>query len=390
MSRWAVPPEPDADEITAHTDKVSAAVARERFNGLVRRTAHRQDAVAEAAGLFAGFSGLALTDALQIERPENSWLIQNCMRTGHKVGLTAGFKTGKTTLLGNVTRSLVDNVPLFDRFPVEDMGGNVAIFDYELTETDAFEMYERLGIHKTDRVFVESLRGRGFSLANDVHAELAVNYLRQHDSAVWLLDTHARAMAGFGSENDNDDVGAFLRCVDQVAAEAGLLGVIISAHTGRFAAEVGSEHARGATKFDDDMDARWIYTKDKDQKRYFRADGRNGVGRFDEFAMKHDPLTEGLTATSLNRHDARMAEIAEEVAGIVKGWSGPKLLNRSAIYAAMSGTDNKNKKRYVDYAEHQGWITFTPGPRNSEIASPGTVTPHHFQRKLKVVRSEDK
>src|SRR5690606_17503822 len=140
--------------------------------------------------------------------------------------------------------------------------GSVVVFDYEETENDMLDLYEHVGVVNTDRVRVESLRGQGYSLAVPEHRAWTVDYLRAADTALWVIDTHGRAMRGFGEENSNDDVRAFLHAVDVVMAEAGVRGCLLVTHTGRGEQAVGAERARGATVIDDDPDARWILTKD--------------------------------------------------------------------------------------------------------------------------------
>jgi hypothetical protein len=350
------PPWEDADgnELPTGANPFDLKVARRLEQLEADRTARRIMAEDEAVGLFRGFSGDTLDARLAEERTPTPWLVESLMRQGHKVLLTAGFKTGKTTLLGNVARSFVDQEPLFGRFPVRPLAGNVAVFDFEMSDDDSLDMYSRMGIANTGRIAVENLVGSGFSLANDVHAEMAVKHLLKAEAEVWFIDTFARAMRGFGDENSNSDVARFLHAVDQIVAETELRGVVVTAHTGRNQQEVGSEHARGATFLDDDAHARWLLTRDESGTRYFRAEGRNRVGCA-EFALSFDEETELLAATTRTRADGRYEKAAREAAHLVMGSSDGIAVNE--LKASMqSGRNNGEKGRGIDYAAAQGWV----------------------------------
>lgn len=366
----------DLDEAKQDEERVQA-----RYESLqADRAARRLLARDEAAGLWSGFTDDSLAALLAEPRDPTPWIIEGLLRRGHKAVLTAAFKVGKTTLLTNVVRSLVDGAPLFGRFAVQPTDRRVAIFDYELTREDAADLYERVNVSATDRVLLSSLRGVGFSLANDVHAEQVVDYFRRNDVGVWLIDPYARAMRGFGSENSNDDVGAFLSRVDQIAAEAELDAVVISAHTGRGEQLVGSEHARGATKIDDDPDARWIYTKDESGSRFFRAEGRNRVG-CEEFALTHDPDTELLTASTLSRSDTKYYAKAQAATRIVLG-AGADGMKATELQGHMAGSDEKPKRAVIAFAVRQGWLT--EDQRGGRAGTWYSAGPMRFEDKLRL------
>lgn len=303
----------------------------------LERTAAARRAVAAAAALgsFAGFAGLSLRDALAIERAPVPWLIEGLQRRGHKASLVAQYKTGKTTFAANVVRSLADGVPLLDRFSVPALDGRIGVFDHELTTEDAQDLYRAQLLDRPDRVTLESLRSTGFSLANDTHAEWAVSWLRDHDIAYWVIDPFGRAMRGFGEENSNDDVRAFMMRLDEIAADAGVQGVLLTVHTGRAEVAVGAERARGASVLDDDPDVRWLLTRNNDG-RYFRAEGRAGVD-VREFALQFDSDTQRLSATGETRAEVAGARLRPAIADWVRANPGATVRD---IKGAVSGKDS--------------------------------------------------
>lgn len=295
----------EEDDPPPHTDEQRRAADIENRvrSKEIEREAERRLAERVAKSSFDGFAAMSLRDALLKPRVVKPAIISGLQMQGHKATLTAQYKAGKTTLAGNVVCSLADGTPFLDRFEVFDLPGNIGIFDYELTEDDALDMYGSFGLHNTDRVFVESLRGTGFSLANEFHREQAVAWLKEHDIVYWVLDPFGRALRGFGSENANDDVRVFLDTIDEIVERAGILGTLMPVHTGRAQHEVGAEHGRGATVVDDDADARWLLTRDKSGRRFFRAEGRNGVA-LDEVSLEFDPGTSRLSTGDVTRDES--------------------------------------------------------------------------------------
>lgn len=53
----------------------------------------------------------SLSDRLAQPRPKTRWRIQGWQQIGHRVLLAAQFKAGKTTLVINIVRALLDGVP---------------------------------------------------------------------------------------------------------------------------------------------------------------------------------------------------------------------------------------------------------------------------------------
>ena len=339
----------------------------------IRDAARREYAAEQASGLFGGFSTMTLREALDAPRESAPWLIENLQRAGHKAFLVAQYKAGKTTVSGNVVRSLVDNVPFLGRFAVHPLAGNVGVLDYELTEDDALDLYRDMGVENLDRIFMQSLRGTGFTLANESHQQMAIQWALDHDIEYLALDPFGRAMRGFGEENSNDDVRAFLMTLDFIAKEAGLLGVLLPIHTGRGIAEVGAERARGATVLDDDADARWILTKDNTGRRFFRAEGRKGVG-VDEIALDFDAGLNRLTATNTTRAESAGEPMQGPVLAHVEANPGCSL---NSIKREVEGTDSVVAAA-VKFLVKQGRILVTEngaGKSNQHSINPDWRSP---------------
>ena len=74
--------------------------------------------------------------------------------------IAAQFKSGKTTLIDNVLRSLVDGDPFLGAAHVEPLAGAVALLDTEMPAPLLDGWLRAQRIAGDDRVFPVSLRGR--------------------------------------------------------------------------------------------------------------------------------------------------------------------------------------------------------------------------------------
>lgn len=209
---------------------------------------------------------------------------------GYNTTITAQYKTGKTTLIGNLVRALADDKPFLGRFDVVAPDGRIGVLNYELTDSDQVEWLRALGIVRPERIAVLNLRGVKFSLATDAGCAELVQWCRDQDVETLVIDPHRRAFHGFGEENSNDDVNRFTAVLDEIKKDAGVADLFLAVHTGRGE----SERARGATSLDDWADQRWFVAQ-QHGTRFLRADGGR-LPTVPEFSLDYDPDTRVLTA----------------------------------------------------------------------------------------------
>lgn len=287
------------DDTPADSD---AAVAKELNRLRARHEATRLFRAEQLSGRVLVLPHLTLRDALAAERPaEPPMRVSGLHRVGHNTTISAAFKTGKTTLGGNLIRAMADGDWFLDRFAVTTPPGRIGLLNYELTDGEMLDWLDEQGIVNADRVAVLNLRGVPFSLTVDQHRDELVAWCRAMDVEVLHLDPHRRAFAGFGEENSNDDVNRFTEALDELKAAAGVRDLFLYVHMGRSSGEPGSEHARGATALDDWADQRWVLTKDEHQDRFLYADGR--LPYVPEFRLSYDAATRRLSAEEGNRRE---------------------------------------------------------------------------------------
>ena len=303
-------------EVAQHEQLVRAQAARVR----IRRDAARLVDAQEADRYAITLPRLTLLEALEAPRPDAvPYRLDDLHVVGHNSTIAAQFKTGKTTLGGNMLRSLVDGDDFLDRFPVLVPDGRVGLLNYELTDSDMLDWLDDQGIEHLDRIALANLRGVPFALTSERNQQELIDWCRDQDVQVLHVDPHRRAFQGFGSENSNDDVNAFTDVLDVVKREANVRDLFLYVHSGRVKGDVGSEHARGATALDDWADNRWILTREGGD-RFLYADGRAGFTP--EFRLSFDPGSRRLTAEEGNRRDYAARRYTSEVLNALEAAAG--------------------------------------------------------------------
>lgn len=345
-------------------------VERGVIDQLHRDEVRRRVEVVREAGRVEPFTDHTLSDLLAVERSPKEHLVRGLHAVGHNTGISAQYKTGKTTLMGNLIRSLVDNVPFLDRFETRPLDGNLVIFNYEMDSDEFLDWLDLMQIHNTDRVRVRNLRGSRLSLANDVHSEMVVSYLRASEAEVWILDPRRRAFRGFGSENENADMDRFTEAIDQIKSESGCPNSFVTAHTGRADHELGDEHARGATAWDDWQDNRWIYTRGTQGIRFLRSDGR--LKEVEDFAVHFDPVTRLLSGSTRTRADVANEGKAKEAARIVTEQPG---LSAEDLKKQIPGKNSGAKGAVIQFAVDKQWIERRDDPDDArkKLHFPGPI-----------------
>ena len=244
------------------------------------------------------------------------WLINELFPTGANVLLTAAYKAGKTTMINNLVKSLVDDKPFLGKYGNQPHDGRVVIFNYEVSENQYRQWLRDMNIRNLDKVTIVPLRGLRMPLTTEYVEDWIVKTLADLECQTWILDPFARAFVGSGEENSNSDVGRFLDTLDVIKARAGVTNLVMPAHTGR-AEEQGVTRARGATRLDDHADARWILTKSATGDRFFSASGRDV--EVEEHLLAYDAQSRQITVEkAMTRAAQGKVEMEERIMEYVR------------------------------------------------------------------------
>lgn len=283
--------------------------------------------------------------------------------TNGRVVLSAQYKAGKTTLVGNLLRSLVDGDPFLDRFPVTP-GGKVVLIDNELDETLLHQWLTDQGIRNQAAVQLVALRGRVSTfdiLDDDVRREWAQDIA---GADIVLFDC-LRPVLDALNLDENREIGRFLVPFDALLAESGALEAVVVHHMGH-----SGERSRGDSRIQDWPDAIWKLVRDKDDdddqlddptgSRYFSAFGRGVDVRQAE--LRYDPANRHLHLGEHARNRAQAAELRrsmkseEAVLAVVAAQPGIKKTELRTACGAYGVKHNPHIDAAVDRLAQVGLI----------------------------------
>jgi hypothetical protein len=276
-----------------------ADLARELLDDLAQTAIAPAAAVAPEVVLLPDF--LAVADEPQAYRVAGLWPI------GGRVLLAAQYKAGKTTLLDNLVRALVDDEPFLGRFDVEPIAGRVVIIDNELDERMLRRWLREQGIAHPERVAVLSLRGRvgTFNLLEPSIRRQWAGKLRAVDASVVLFDCLRPVLDALNLSEDKE-AGRFLVAFDALLHEAGVGEAAVVHHMGH-----QGERSRGDSRLRDWPDVAWQLVREADEngeqqadaRRYFAAHGRDVL--LPEGLLSYDHDSRRLTLAGGSRKDTR-------------------------------------------------------------------------------------
>jgi len=262
-----------ADE--ALSDDVANALHRLRVMAQARELL-AIEAHAESWTAPADFGSLA--NELTLPDLPVEWRVKGMLGAGHNAILVAGRKVGKTTIVNELVRSLVDDEPFLGRFEVSPADGSIAIFNYEVEQHQYRRWLREVGLTNPERVHVLHLRGRSLPVADPRVRAWITAWLRERQVETWIIDPYSRAYVGsLDNGNDEAQVSRFLDHLDVVKMEAGVGQLVMPVHTPKAHVESGEETAIGSQRLEAWPDAIWYLTREiyPGTERYLRAEGRD-------------------------------------------------------------------------------------------------------------------
>jgi len=316
----------------------------------------------EEIGLWTAPPEEALgTLAAALVRPqvEREYFIEGLLVKGHNVTVLGQFKSGKTTLMCNLTQALVEGGEFLGSFDVaaSALQGRVGLWNAEMDERDYVDYLRGMGITErgAQRVALANLRSYSVPLLTDVGMDWTVRWLRQMEVQVWIPDPWSKLCSWSKvEENSNSEVRQLLDRIEEIGREAGVEAIVVPMHPGRAEQDEGAERARGATVVDDWPDARWVYTR-QDPLRFLKAEGR-GV-RLEESGIEFDSGSGRLRMIGGSRAEARESRGSAEVVQILTESPGmPKTELRAELKIATNCSTNGIVDSMIKQALYAGLI----------------------------------
>lgn len=314
-----------------HALDVAEAVYRLRVRDEADRQ-HRRESLTTAEPP----EPVSLTALLNEPEEDVLYRVQGLWPTEGRVVLAAQNKSGKTTLTGNLIRSLADGDDFLARFPVSPVD-RVVLVDDEMSRSQTRRWLRDQGIRKTDAATVFSLKGR-LSSFNILDPEVRQEWVERIGPAdVLIFDCLRPALDSLGLSEDKD-AGRFLVALDELVAACGIGELLVVHHMGH-----SNERSRGDSRLEDWPDAKWKLVKedpgDPESPRYFYAFGRD-VDQ-GEVRLHFEPSTRHLSIDGGSRRQATASRIEDDIVLYIAGSPG---CGTNEIRDAVNGDDAEKRR----------------------------------------------
>ena len=326
---------------------------------------------------------IPLPDMLAVPDEDATYRIIDLLPTGGNVLLAAQQKAGKTSMIANLLRALVDGGNFLGKFPADPVG-RITLIDNELDERMLRRWLRDQGIIHADRVHVVSLKGRiaTFDINNPhVRAEWA-NDLRGSDFVI--LDCLRPCLDALGLSEDKD-AGRFLVSWDALKKEAGVDETIVVHHMGH-----SQERSRGDSRLLDWPDVNWRIIKEAQSedanpeevgadggKRFFSAHGRDVMVA--EGLLGWSPEARRLTYLGGGRREAKAVGAVEAIRAILSDPDCMGGLGTVALTAKLhdEGIGKPTARAAIKKAVQEGVLIEMSGHKNAKIL---TLNPSEVAR----------
>lgn len=326
----------------------------------------RQIIAEEKAGALTFPKLESLSDFLAEPDIPVPFLIDKLLPMDSRAVVSAKGKAGKTTLMGNVIRSVADGQPFLDRFSVAPVK-RVLLLDNELSRDMLKRWLRAHGVKNPDKVELIQLRGNlsAFNILDPATRTRWAEHLGSADLVIF--DCLRPAMDALGLD-ENHDAGRFLEAFDELTTEAGITSTLIVHHMGH-----AGERSRGDSRIIDWPDANWKLTtegKDTDESegeaaRYFSANGRDVD--LPKTLLAFDPFTRGLTALEGTKKEIKAREAVRQVLRELADSEG---LTKSEIEKQFAGGSTLSRELIRDAikaAKEARFLTVTKEKSNRHV-----------------------
>jgi hypothetical protein len=307
-----------------------------------------------------------LSAFLQVPDEDVAYRMDSLWPTGGRVVLSAQHKAGKTTMIGNVIRSLVDGDDFLGTFHTQT-AHRVVLIDNELDERMLRSWLRDQGVINTFDVDLLPLRGRvsTFNILDPATRARWAEHIKSADTLIF--DCLRPALDALGLSEDKD-AGRFLEAFDELTTLAGIPESMIVHHMGH-----NGERSRGDSRIQDWPDALWTLVKDKDPddgtpqsevSRYFSAYGRDVD--FAQSLLGFDLPTRRLSIVGGSRGDEKGRKVVPALLEYIQGCVTPPSKNQ-VEKECLTEHPRADIRSAVRIALKNGQIEVRQGPRNASL-----------------------
>lgn len=343
--------------LTWHQRQVGLEVDKLRVRDEARRAY-----AAEQRGAIEPPEVLTLRERLSRPRAPQRWRIDGWQPLGARVLLAAQYKAGKTTLTGNLVRSLVDGDRWLGRHEVAPVDGTVVVLDFEMSAHQVEDWLRDQRIVNDDKIVIIPLRGKAATfdiLAEGARAEWAAR-LRACGAGYLIVDCLRPILDALGLD-EHRDAGQFLVALDALLSASAVPDALVVHHMGH-----SGERSRGDSRIRDWPDVEWRMVRETDEPasaRFVTAFGRDVD--IPETQLAFDPTTRRLTLAGGSRRDAAARSALFDVLALLGDADEP--LSGRQVEEAMADSVHGQKaiREALKLGARLGSITTRRGPKRS-------------------------
>jgi hypothetical protein len=346
--------EPQTDE-----KRLRLAVEQERARREAKRIVD-----AEERGPVEPPEVATLRDLLAQPATEATWRVEGWQPCDSRVIFAAQFKAGKTTVVENLARSLLDGDKFLGTYAVAPVDGTVAILDFEMSQGQLTSWYRDQGIKNTDRLFLITLRGHAasFDILDKVVRATWVSVFASRHVRYLVLDCLRPVIDALGLD-ENRDTGKFLVALDALLQEAGIRECLVVHHMGH-----ANERSRGDSRLRDWPDVEWRLVRQDDDPasdRFITAYGRDV--EVAEQQLAYDAATRRLVVAGGSRREAEASEALGAVLTFISASTEPPSQREILRGLADSGHANKVVRAAIKLGLQSKRIVTDKGKKGAQL-----------------------
>jgi hypothetical protein len=330
---------------------------RERIRRTIKRILDQEGAPTPEIPLHIP----SLRDLLAIPLPPEQYRITEWWPIGGAITIVAQAKTGKSTLLGNLLRSLVDGDPWLGRWLPTPFEGNVTVLDFEMTPRTFLDWLKKQKIRNDDRIKPLLLKGKAasFDVFNPTCVAQWVKTLQANNTSVLVLDCLRPILDACGVD-EHTEVGKWFVAFDAVCDAAGVHEVAVIHHSGH-----DGTRARGDSRIRDWPTAEWFVTKESDSHaspRRIQARGRDVM--VPEGIIQYDSVTRHYVYVDA---EGVAGQAVQRVLYVLSRAETP--LTQTALLDQRGSFSERSFKAAIGSAIRHKWVLPTSGKNRSVLHS---------------------
>jgi AAA domain len=302
---------------------------------------------------------MGLLSEILARPPEPPFRIDGLLPSHGRMTIVAQNKVGKTTLDGNMFRSLLTGDPFLGAFDVQKLDGRIVTLNCEIGAATYARWMGDMGID-AQRLYVINMRGTRNLLATEDGREELAEIIRAQEGEVVCVDPFSRAFTG-RSQDDATEVTAWLVQLDEICESSGASELLLNVHAGWDA-----ERTRGSTALEDWPDVKLYMTKNATGSRFIRAEGRDVD--VSESQLAYDPATRLLSLSGGGtRLDVRDEDILKRALPVINA-AGAKGISPTAVLKELGIDKNFSMAQLLNRHSRLGAeIESTPNPHGGNF-----------------------